>query len=754
MDPVDAMCVCVSCGRRPRGGRFLKCLHIACGACMDEHTDSEGARLCPRCTSTTESQPSGRLPRVPEGLVEYCEQHVGHSQQEQGNATPAHDDKGGEETERERQAKSLCDECVDESKAGHRCADCSFLLCDDHASGHGRKRAYAGHQVEPWQAADDISVAKGQPPKMKNKVATMCMLHPQRAVEKFCMTCDQPFCKRCLEATVGSCCCDGSCVQDALHSAGECLANLRGKFGMPATDDSHHTAYSSDDDNASEGDRTDDVNIAGDSNEDDNDRIAQEEVSEPEHGSLHLGNLSMEPAPASLRPQLLAPEPYVPEDNVAWNVHFGNYQDQLENTLDTVTEVHQTLSEEITSAFAEVRKSIDEQEATLRARLDKVIWRIMKPIEEQKETARHTLLAMERATRLFQFFSETGTDKLPLLLLSKWLKDLHTRQEKESGQKPCITPKVTFVPRMLSTYFNCAIIEQTTVASPSSFQVEILPPTNRECPVWVGVFARNADKTPLLCTHLSPDDEWCVSISSGTGTSDHWRFSQLSLSSLTSTAAQQKMQQLLAPELQAAQLGTSKSPGGSSGLFFSLSTFSPSASAALQQTPQQPQVPKLGTSKSSGATAKKTPQQPQVPKLGTSKSPGSSGVFSGLSSFSPSASAALQQTPQQPQVPKLGTSRSLGLSLGGASATVQQTSSSARLENPSNLSLQHIQCRPSNDVRKADLPAPTFDAVFYIPKRYFCQPIEIQVCLNGKAIGNGQTHTMNIAYSIASQGIP
>eukprot|EP00117_Sycon_ciliatum_P043737 scpid55946/ scgid31629/ len=635
MDPVDAMCVCVSCGRRPRGGRFLKCLHVACGACMDEHTDSEGARLCPRCTSTTESQPSGRLPRVPEGLVEYCEQHVGHSQQEQGNATPAHDDKGGEETERERQAKSLCDECVDDSKAAHRCADCSFLLCDDHASGHGRKRAYAGHQVEPWQAADNISVVKGQPPKKKIKVATMCMLHPQRAVVKFCMTCDQPFCKRCLEAIVGSCCCNGSCVQDAAHSAVECLANLRRKFGMPATEDT----------------------------------------------------------PTSLRPQLLAPGPYVPEDNVAWNVHFENYQDELENKLDTVTELHQTLSEEITSAFAEVRESIAKQEATLRARLDQVIWRIMKPIEEQKETARHTSMAMERATRLFQLFSETGTDKLPLLLLSKWLKDLHARQEKESGQKPCITPKVTFVPIMRYRYFDCAINEQTTAASPSSFKVEILPPTDTECPVWVGVVARNADNTPLLCNDLSPDDDWCVSISSGIGTSDQWRFSQLSLSSPANAAVQQAP---VAASVHSSQLrfGTSKYQGGSSG--------------------------QRSLSSRTVAIAETTLQHPQA---------------------------------QQLQAPQLGTSKSPDLSLG-PSAPVQQTSSSAHLVNPSNLSLQHIQCRPSNDVRKADLQAPTFDAVFYIPKRYFCRPIEIQVCLNGKAIGNGQTHTMNIAYSIASQGIP
>ncbi|XP_065189077.1 uncharacterized protein LOC135819742 [Sycon ciliatum] len=694
---MDSMSLCVSCGQRPRRGRFLSCLHVVCSACVDEHTHSDGTRLCPRCTRTTKSRPGGsQLPRAPDGLVEYC----GRSSDDDLGTSQLSDDtgsSGGGNTD--QQSTVFCDECVADTAASHCCVDCGFSLCTYHSLDHAMKRGYAGHRVEAHASVATRSPA--EKPEKKAEVATVCMVHPSRTVTSYCTTCELPLCDRCLS--------DGRHKQhdavDAVEFVDECLESLVEMFGLPAKADSPAL------DPRTEREGTDQPSsqLYGEDGE------MAPDKEDPATDYAASAELPLSPA-ANVFTGSLASALSMPTDQGACGNNESNHltfsgagshvnsdassvaderstsptssrqeHDSLQDALESVVTQQEQLSSAVSDLFQEIRDTIARKEAALLARIDQVAWRALKPLEQQRDAVQQTSLAVERAIHILKFYTESGESRLPLLQILEWLQALDVDEGVVAIPDPCVVLNVKFDAEicrrnLLLPDSTEAIADNTAIHAKSTAAVRTIAPQHqrRDCTVWIGVAARTADGTLIACEDLASDDSWHFTFREESGNEYVWM--------------------LDTPSLSTANVTEYAAPAGV------IISYSSTAWDIVEAGRQQV------------------------------------GINSGIK-VHPKAPVPVQQVSHnsQPAV-AIGSTASLPARSQAFSAATGMWDSGS----------SGITCKPCVGFRQDEDPSSSFDVVFHIPKDLFWTPLTLQVYLNGKPISDGTpTAVLNIALSIA-----
>eukprot|EP00117_Sycon_ciliatum_P015920 scpid27515/ scgid0940/ len=589
---MDTMLLCVSCGQPPRGGRFLKCLHVACSACVDEHTHSDGSRLCPRCTSTTESQPGGQLPRAPECLTDGAVRGSDHYHSGDSYAQWSGRNDRVASSAAAAAEQHLCDECIEDKPATHRCEDCDSVLCSRHAGSHPKRRRFVGHRVEELSAAAHRTLSPTeQLPTARPRVETMCPLHTHLPSDKYCKSCREVACSRCLAT--------GAHGDSAKHEvvavgdyAAEWLQELVKLFGAPGSEPDDVSR-------ATSGNHGVYVPKKGDG----------DDVSLDDDDADHLdGGLESDVAVC----------PYT-KPAAEWGSLLGiqSIQNEVESVLDSVLQQHETLSQAVGGIFEKVRAQLDQNEARLHTKIDQMTWHAMKPLEDQKEALNQSMLACERAISLLQFCSAQTEQTALLLRLSKWLLALKERCDVMGKQIPHVKQHVQFNAQLCETSilaFNIAesITDRTVAAWASTARVHVLPPSLDTCEVRVAVCACTADGRSVVSWLLSNEDAWHVDMTTGSGGDFTWRVQvhRLPLSTAVDKALGERKAKMSAKP----KTTQEKSGKGSTG---SISPLPPATAAPIavpsgegiktaSPTPPVSAAAKPVQSRRAGATATKT----------------------------------------------------------------------------------------------------------------------------------------------------
>ena len=158
---------------------MLKCLHTVCVKCVPQQTSFKGEVVCPACTKRTAPQ-SGvdPLKSLPDCYVD-SEGNVPHSA-------------GSEHVETRVAEDKFCDECVEDTPAVAKCADCGVTLCTAHKTAHPLFRGSYKHRVEELSSISEVSTTSAD-----NQPVQSCLVHTDKLVQSFCTQCNELLCEVC-----------------------------------------------------------------------------------------------------------------------------------------------------------------------------------------------------------------------------------------------------------------------------------------------------------------------------------------------------------------------------------------------------------------------------------------------------------------------------------------------------------------------------------------------------------------------------
>ena len=170
---------CYLCGSTSRKRKVLKCLHTVCVKCVPQQTSFKGEVVCPACTKRTTPQ-SGvdPLKSLPDCYVD-SEGNVPHSA-------------GSEHVETRVAEDKFCDECVEDTPAVAKCADCGVTLCTAHKTAHPLFRGSYKHRVEELSSISEVSTTSAE-----NQPVQSCLVHTDKLVQSFCTQCNELLCEVC-----------------------------------------------------------------------------------------------------------------------------------------------------------------------------------------------------------------------------------------------------------------------------------------------------------------------------------------------------------------------------------------------------------------------------------------------------------------------------------------------------------------------------------------------------------------------------
>ena len=170
---------CYLCGSTSRKRKVLKCLHTVCVKCVPQQTSFKGEVVCPACTKRTAPQ-SGvdPLKSLPDCYVDR-EGNVPHSARSEHVETREAEDK-------------FCDECVEDTPAVAKCADCGVTLCTAHKTAHPLCRGSYKHHVEELSNIFEVSTTSAE-----NQPVQSCLVHTDKLVQLFCTQCNELLCEVC-----------------------------------------------------------------------------------------------------------------------------------------------------------------------------------------------------------------------------------------------------------------------------------------------------------------------------------------------------------------------------------------------------------------------------------------------------------------------------------------------------------------------------------------------------------------------------
>ena len=169
---------CDLCSDTRRKKKVLICLHTLCLKCVQHQTSFNGEVVCPACTKRTKSRSGvGLLNFLPDCYVD-----------RQGSVSQS---TASEHVESRVAEEKLCDECVEDTPATSKCADCNAALCHAHATSHPRSRASYKHAVQQLNSQCVISRSA------EHQSAQSCLVHTDKAVQFFCTECNELLCEVC-----------------------------------------------------------------------------------------------------------------------------------------------------------------------------------------------------------------------------------------------------------------------------------------------------------------------------------------------------------------------------------------------------------------------------------------------------------------------------------------------------------------------------------------------------------------------------
>ena len=193
--------------------KVLKCLHTLCLKCVQHQTSFNGEMVCPACTKPTESRSGIRLLNfLPDCYVD-----------SQGSASQS---TASEYVESRVAEEKLCDECVEDTPATSKCADCNAVLCDAHATSHPRSRASYKHNVHKLTSQCEISR------NAENQPEQSCLVHTSKAVQSFCTECNELLCRVCDYAHTSD---HKQFLLPIAEDAVKAKTTIRAKFGQDAS---------------------------------------------------------------------------------------------------------------------------------------------------------------------------------------------------------------------------------------------------------------------------------------------------------------------------------------------------------------------------------------------------------------------------------------------------------------------------------------------------------------------------------------
>ena len=174
---------CVACRpETPCRGKFLHCLHVMCGVCLNRAVDSNGWIVCKGCFDISRPQMAGENLRT--SLVDFIpDLYCAEAANGQGSGPGA-------------ESFIPCDFCDDTNvvSPGNRlCLDCTPrpTLCETHAAAHVKRRLYQGHRV--------VSLIEQQETDSSGSDRdSLCPVHTSKRNKFYCTLCEQLACESCL----------------------------------------------------------------------------------------------------------------------------------------------------------------------------------------------------------------------------------------------------------------------------------------------------------------------------------------------------------------------------------------------------------------------------------------------------------------------------------------------------------------------------------------------------------------------------
>ena len=200
---------------KPRDGKFLKCLHLACGRCVKHGKDDSSRIKCVLCKS---SSPCDQLAD--------CQPILYNS------VTSISDDESlAPQRKRRMPDRIMCYACNvsdENTDATHRCtvAHCLQPSCDDHAIRHPSTGFARGHVVTKLSENTEQFVEQVDR-------TTRYFAHPGEAITLYCAPCNVPICATCVNAEAHN----GHGIHSLKSAANQPRADLSRALEMEETED-------------------------------------------------------------------------------------------------------------------------------------------------------------------------------------------------------------------------------------------------------------------------------------------------------------------------------------------------------------------------------------------------------------------------------------------------------------------------------------------------------------------------------------
>ena len=204
---------CYLCGDTRRKKKVLKCLHTLCLKCVQHQISFNGEVVCAACTKPTAPRTGVEVTKfLPDCYVDR-EDSVSQS-----TASKHVESRVAEE--------KLCDECVEDTPATSKCADCNAVLCDAHATPHPRSRASYKHRIQDLNSQSAVSTGSAE-----DQRAQSCLVHTNKVVEWFCTQCNELLCELCDYAHTSD---HKQCLLPIAEATVKAKAAIRAKLGEDA----------------------------------------------------------------------------------------------------------------------------------------------------------------------------------------------------------------------------------------------------------------------------------------------------------------------------------------------------------------------------------------------------------------------------------------------------------------------------------------------------------------------------------------
>ncbi|XP_065179636.1 E3 ubiquitin-protein ligase TRIM45-like [Sycon ciliatum] len=175
---------CALCSGELRGAKLLPCLHPICSTCRISAKCQDGSLRCDRCSYIASPRQVDRL----------CTDYLAC-------------DKVALRTLHDPQKPIVCDECVAEEIATHRCVNCYLFLCSVHLASHRLSKSTKSHNPISLNRASFASLAAGSKSEQMDMSSSLlpsaqsgiqCPRHAQNEAELFCESCSESVCRDCI----------------------------------------------------------------------------------------------------------------------------------------------------------------------------------------------------------------------------------------------------------------------------------------------------------------------------------------------------------------------------------------------------------------------------------------------------------------------------------------------------------------------------------------------------------------------------